>query len=238
MNEWKDVRSQEPEKNQQLREKWQVNLARETLLLSYLEALDTGDLETIGQILEIVHEDPTLEQAIWQTHLARGEEIDTQLAEEKGRLFEQDADIVRDLTASHFSTSIDRKPKSVSSITEDINPATPLTVADIVADIRKRMGNDPVLQTQLLQIENDSTPLGDDVSLRGIRTLLTRFGLQNVGRQFIDMFHDAAMSLAFQRKDDAFRLAATRRQREQHAGKSDSTKSKEAGEASEEEGMS
>ena len=184
----------------------QARKQRELLLLRYTDALSNGDLESLGSILEQAMNDPELEKSLWETHLALGEEIRLEETQAISEQLKRDSEFVGAMAASHFAPS----DNSISQVFPQNEELYPVTVAEVAANLRDRV--DTNSRDLLRKIEHSTAPLGEDVSPRGLRTLLANLGIENVSKKFLRAFQDAGMTLGMQRQGQAFQLAATRRQ--------------------------
>lgn len=198
----------------------------ERRVTEYLEALERGDFDTVEQILTEAESDPELEAAIWQTQIA--------LAEENPSLaFEQDATRVREVAAGtlsgaqHTTTAEARAayqaraaspapptPAAPADAPPEVDPLEeprPVTLGAVAERLVRSLGErNPVVQ----RLAGNETPLGDDLSERRIRGLLSQMGLPNLARNVVDAVKRAASALTVQHQKDTLRFAATRKQRE------------------------
>ena len=188
----------------------QTRKQRELLLLRYTDALASGDLERLGLILQQAARDPELEKSLWETHLALGEEIRLEENQAISEQLQRDSEFVSAMAASHFAPPEDLFPPVISQLSLQEEEPRPVTVAEVAANLRDRVKAGS--QDLLRKIEQSAAPLGEDISPRGLRTLLANLGIENVSKRFLNAFQDAGMALGMQRQGQAFQLAATRRQ--------------------------
>ena len=206
----------------------QARKQRELLLLRYTDAIISGDLSTVSLILDQATNDLELERSIWETHLAIGAEMrheETRIISEQ---LDQDSNMIKDLASAYFSTSAtSERLAPLQIVSEEVEP---VTVGEVAADLRNRV--DASTQLLLRKIEHIDEPLGQDVSPRGLRTLLAHLGIENVSKHFLSMFQDTVFALGIQRQGHAFRLAATRRQQSSPNQASNTTDSQKEGDTS------
>lgn len=197
MNEYERMRDQERRQ-------------RERILFLYTDALLRGDMEALGLILAQAETDPILEQAIWEVQLTISDSLEEQDQRAIARAQAQAAVIVQDLLAGHFTAKV----LPVAPVEEDPigEMPEPITIGEVAADLKSKSAGDPAAREALQRLAKINIPLSD-VSLRGVRSLLAQLDIGKVSRQFVDMFHDAALSLSLQRQQKYTLLAATRRQR-------------------------
>lgn len=185
----------------------QARMQRELLLLRYTDAITHGDLDTLGVILEQAAGDPSLEQEIWETHLALGEEIRQEemraIAEQLRHASEQ----VTDMAASHFSAPIVRTAGEAAD-----PPAQEVTVGELAAALNADAGLSSEVRASLHSWERSNEPCETDLSVRGIRALLARMGVDAVGRRLVEKTQELLFTLGMQRQGHDVRLAAARRQ--------------------------
>jgi hypothetical protein len=188
---------------------------RELLLCRYQDALEMGDFAEMEAVLAQAEQDPELSDALW--------ELQATLAEAPDEAFERDAQTVRTLAASHLTSPVVATAAEAAALAEAMRKAAetepelpPITVAEVAARLRGQRGvgkgNDPQARPLIERLSRISEPIGEDVSVRGIRGLLTRLGVADAGRRVVDAFHEAAFFLTMGRQqENDLRLAATRK---------------------------
>jgi hypothetical protein len=178
----------------------QERLARERAVLKYCAALESGDLDLIGSVLQAAETDPLLEEMIREVHQeVRGAE----------RRTEEHAAIERVRVLLH-----EYLPSAIEVAEEQEVENLPLTVGDVLGKMR----TDALVGPEARQAAElaakpgpHQTPLPDDLSKPGVRHLFQQLGL-SVTRQFLDLFRKTAIQLELRREQKVLRLAATRRQ--------------------------
>ena len=188
----------------------QARMQRELLLLRYTDAITDGDLDTVGSILDQAANDPDLERGIWETHLALGEELRQEETRTISAQLEKYAAQVTELAASHFSA-----PLSLTPIEGSPPPLHEITVGELAAALRSSNDISPEIQTRLRFLERSDDPCDTDLSVRGIRSLLARMGVDSASKRLVEKVQNLLFTLGMQRQGPEVRLAAARRQRSQ-----------------------
>jgi hypothetical protein len=181
----------------------ETRLARERAIITYIEAYERGDFDTMTMMLEQAEQDSELGDLIWNV-------LATYQAEEEEERRESDVILVRQLLRQHLPSGWNTIP--------DVADIPQLTVSDVVA----RMQADEALKgsvkqelnTVVQQLRQSTMPLPANLGIHGIRSLFTQLGLQ-VSKQLQKEFSETALFLTSGREQGMAHLAATRRQREQ-----------------------
>lgn len=181
-------------------------LRREKALYRYANALERGDANTLAAILHDAEYDALLDRLLLEVHEAY-------LAEKNEADYAIDAALVRQLLHQHI-------PSGFEHLVEGVE-IPPLTVSDVVA----RLQSDSAVQGSVKQevkavvqqLYQNTTPLPESLSIRGVRTLFTQLGV-SVSDRFQKLFRDTAIFLSMGREQGIAQLAATRRQQKQRTG--------------------
>jgi hypothetical protein len=181
----------------------EARLAREKAIITYIEAYERGDFDTMTIMLQQAEHDSELGDLIWDV-------LATYQAEEEEERRESDVILVRQLLRQHL-------PSGWSTIPE-VADIPPLTVSDVVA----RMQSDEAvkgsvkqeLNIVVQQLHQSTIPLPANLGIHGIRSLFTQLGLR-VSKQLQKVFSETSLFLTSGREQGMAHLAATRRQREQ-----------------------
>ena len=178
-------------------------LMREKALLTYMDAFERGDFDTMSMVLQQAEQDPELSDLIWNVLAAYQ-------AEEEEERRESDVVLVRQLLRQLLPSGWETIP-----YVEDIPP---LTVSDVIArmqvDEAVRGSVKQELNIVVQQLRQSTVPLPANLGLHGIRALFTQLGLR-VSKQLQKVFSETALFLTAGREQGMAHLAATRRQREQ-----------------------
>jgi len=176
---------------------------REKHLYEYSVALEHGDFDIVGQILELAEQDPILEHMIIELNVA-DESEHVSIADK------QASTLVQNLLREHLS----------SGVAADEVDLPPLAVGDVVARIQSNAALRGTLAqevaTAVEQLRQDKTPLPADLGQQRVQQLLRELGL-SFSRSFEKLFRNTAIFLAMGREQGVARLAATRRQQQQAA---------------------
>jgi hypothetical protein len=188
------------DKQQHTRE---TRLAREKAIITYIEAYERGDFDTMTMILQQAVHDSELGDLIWDV-------LATYQAEEEDERRESDVILVRQLLRQHLPSGWETVPE-VADIPQ-------LTVSDVVARIQAdeavKGSVKQELNTFIQQLRQSTMPLPANLGIHGIRSLFTQLGLR-VSKQLQKVFSETALFLTSGREQGIAHLAATRRQREQ-----------------------
>lgn len=187
--------------------------ARERLMFRYVNALERGDLETVGVILEQAEQDAELERMILEVN-------DFYVSEQQEMIDERDAAFVRKMILQHL-------PSADSELSEGELP--PLTVADVLA----RISSDAALKRQLerepasalMQLQHVTQALPTNLTLTNVRVLFGQWGIR-VSASFEKLFRETAIFLSLGHEQTRAQLAATRRQRQKRRGQTLANESK------------
>ena len=164
--------------------------SRDQLVSRYVRALDGGDMEMVGQVLEIAETDSVLDQIIAEINFSIADElglsgVSAQVAQVSSLLHEH--------LASAFTEAQEDAPILVSEVT-----------AHLVAE-RKVPDLDQEKIWNLLHIQ---LPLPKRLSLPEIRKFSQQFGV-SVSERFLKVFRDTAIQMSMGRGEA--QMAATRR---------------------------
>jgi hypothetical protein len=193
-----------------------MNTDKDRLILRYIDALFSGDLETQQEILESVGDNDALIQELWETNIQVGEDL----------YFATQATEVRALLEGTLNAPVLASPEEAELFSEENTlESIPVTVADVAALLRNEIVNGKVrgadrvmaLRATELLAQNHGQLPDDTLSERGARTYLHRLGIP-LGRWFEDLFHATAFDLEMGRREN-FRMAVARRARIQQARK-------------------
>ena len=156
----------------------------------YIRALDSGDLEEIGTVLQIAEEANELDQII--------EEINWAYAEEMGlSSMSLESAQIRTLLQEHFPSAFGQPSEN-----------HPITVSEVAAHLVANRLVPPSDQESSLKFLNVHHALPDWLSLPEIRKLIQKFGYK-VSERFLKVFRDAAIQMSMGRGEA--QMAATRR---------------------------
>jgi hypothetical protein len=187
------------DKQQSTREQ---RLMREKALLTYMDAYESGNFDTMSMVLQQAEQDPELGNLIWNVLAAYQSE-----EEEEGR--ESDVELVRQLLRQHLTSGWE--------IALNVEEIPPLTVSDIIARIQADEAvKGPVkqeLNIVVQQLRQSTVPLPANLGRHGIHTLFMQLGLR-VSKHLQKVFSETALFLTAGREQGMAHLAATRRQRE------------------------
>lgn len=179
----------------------QSDYVRERALYRYSAALERGDLDAVDAVLREAEGDAPLESAIIELN-ALYAEGDSSL------LQEHNVAVVRRILSKHLAAA--REAEASVEL-----PA--LTVGIVAARVREdvaRQGRgDAEVLTVTQRLSGEQTPLPNDLSAPSVRRLFQQLGVE-VSDRFRKLFRQRAIDLSMGRRDGAFRLAATRQQRD------------------------
>ena len=172
------------------------------IIYRYVQSLDSGDLDTIEQILEVSQNDLELDQLI--------SEINREYASELGLTpLSQTSAKVQQLLNRYFSQ-------------EDSEDEKPLTVGDVAA----KMSSDPELPKAHREIGksliNNPTILPERLSLEVVRKIGVKLHL--LDESFLRFFRDTALQMMMGRGQA--HMAATREKRSRRADPKPNVKNK------------
>lgn len=178
-------------------------LARERAIITYMDAYERGDFDTMSMVLQQAEHDSELGDLLWNVLAAYQ-------AEEEDERRENDVVLVRQLLLQHLPSGWETIPEA-----SDIPP---LTVSDVVARIQSdeavKGSVKQELKTVAPRLGQSTVPLPANLGLHGVRALFAQFGLR-ASKQLQKVFSETALFLTAGREQGIAHLAATRRQREQ-----------------------
>lgn len=178
-------------------------LARERAILTYMDAYERGDFDTMSMVLQQAEHDSELGDLLWNVLAAYQ-------AEEDDERRENDVVLVRQLLLQYLPSGWETVPEA-----SDIPP---LTVSDVVARIQVdeavKGSVKQELKTVAPRLRQSTVPLPANLGLHGVRALFAKLGLRT-SRQLQKVFSETALFLTAGREQGMAHLAATRRQREQ-----------------------
>jgi len=178
-------------------------LARERAILTYMDAYERGDFDTMSMVLQQAEHDSELGDLLWNVLAAYQ-------AEEDDERRENDVVLVRQLLLQHLPSGWETIPEA-----SDIPP---LTVSDVVARIQAdeavKGSVKQELKTVAPRLHQSTVPLPANLGLHGVRALFAKLGLR-ASKQLQKVFSETALFLTAGREQGMAHLAATRRQREQ-----------------------
>jgi hypothetical protein len=178
-------------------------LAREKAILTYMDAYERGDFDTMSMLLQQAEYDSELGDLIWNVLAAYQ-------AEEEDERRESDVVLVQQLLRQHLSSGWETIPDAAN--------IPPLTVSDVIARIQAdeavKGSVKQELKTVVPQLRQSTVPLPANLGLHGVRALFAQLGLR-VSKQLQKAFSETALFLTAGREQGMAHLAATRRQREQ-----------------------
>jgi hypothetical protein len=172
-----------------------VQILREKTISRYVKALDAGNLDEIGSVLEIAEIDSELDHIISEINLAYAEELELSP-------ISLEAEQVRELLKQHFPSSFG-EPQDIPEI----------TVGEVAAHIvasRTAPQAEKETSMKLLRIH---IPLPDRLGLPEIRKLGQQFGFA-VSERFLKLFREAAIQMSMGRGQA--QMAAARRKAPRH----------------------
>ena len=190
---------QKQNKNQQI-------YSREKAIHLYVQALDEGDMEVVGKILDIACDDPELEEIITEINSAYQEE-------EQLTPIASDAEIIRNLLRKHLHSAFEiiqeeEKPLVFEDIDEEEKP---VTVGDVVKRLHE-INRVPSADKEIIsKLFDSSITLPVKLSIQAVRQLAVELGI-NASERFLDMFRDTAITLSMGRSHSRAQLAAAREQ--------------------------
>jgi hypothetical protein len=177
-------------------------LKREKALITYMDAFEHGDFETMSNVLRQTEHDPELGDLIWNV-------LSAYQAEEEEERQENDVILVRQLLLQHLPSGW--------GIVPDATDIPPLTVSDVIARMQADEAVKGSVRQELNSIVQDlrhsTVPLPANLGLHGIRKLFARLGLR-VSKHLQKVFSETALFLTAGREQGMTNLAATRHQRE------------------------
>lgn len=183
------------------------NITRERLIFRYLNALEHGDLETIGTILSEAEKDTNLERLILEVN-------EIYILEQQNATDAQSDALVRELVFSHLPSG---DPDQLEA------ELPPLTVADVAARISSDATLKGLLEREpiadMLQLQRLTNPLPTDLTLRSVRQLFSQLEIR-VSRSFEKLFRETAIYLSLGHEQTRAQLAATRRPRQKRRNES------------------
>lgn len=177
-------------------------LVREKLLHRFGCALIQGDLDTIGDILELAENDAVLESQL----LELGEALDK---EWEDPATEKDAQLVRELLCEHLPPA---EPPEVEEV-----PA--LTVGEVVTHLHLMREVPRVDREASERLRGSQKQLPTLLGKRAIKTLASELQL-SLSERFWQLFHDAAIMLGLRASRQISYIAA-RKQRSQRQATAD-----------------
>lgn len=211
---------------------------REKAIFRYIQALDRGNIEGLGAVLEVALNDPELERIIREINLAYQEE-------EQITPIVTDAQVVRDLLHQHLHSAFaneDRPLDDVENIvsTEDADllisalGEDTLTVGDVARSLQESKDVPLAERDNIAKLLGSSVPLPASLSIHAIRELALQLKI-NASDRFLDIFRDAAIMLGIGRSQSKAQLAAARAQKSSYKTKPHSKSVKKTTEPKEEQ---
>jgi hypothetical protein len=180
-------------------------LARESALYQYANALERGDFASIEIILDEATRDVELEQMIFELHEVYEDEHEGAYAD--------DAAQVRELIRTHLASGLARSEDGALDI-------PPLTVGDVCASLQTKAaiqgGDVKELKSLTDQLRQSEAPLPDELTGRKLRQLFMQLGV-SVSEHFQELFREAAIFLSLSREQNMTRLSAARREPHQRS---------------------
>ncbi len=174
---------------------------RERALYRYSAALERGDLNAVDAVLREAEGDAALESAVNELNALYAEADDA-------RVQEQNVATVSRMLSKHLAAA-----RAVAEPAE----LPPLTVGAVAArvqeDVTRQGRGDADVLSVTQKLSGEQTPLPGDLSAPSVRRLFHQLGI-DVSDRFRKLFRQRAIDLSMGRRDGAFRLAATRQQRE------------------------
>jgi hypothetical protein len=178
-------------------------LARERAILTYMDAYERGDFDTMSMVLQQAEHDSELGDLLWNVLAAYQ-------AEEDDERRENEVILVRQLLLQHLPSAWEGIPEA--------SDVPPLTVSDVVARIQAdeevKGSVKQELKTVAPRLRQSTVPLPANLGLHGVRALFAQLGLR-ASKQLQKVFSETALFLTAGREQGMAHLAATRRQREQ-----------------------
>lgn len=212
---------------------------REKAIFRYIQALDRGNIEGLGAVLEVALNDPELERIIREINIAYQEE-------EQITPIVTDAQIVRDLLHQHLHSAYANEDKPLDDDVENIvskddadllisaSVEDTLTVGDVARSLQGAKDVPLAERDNIAKLLGSSVPLPASLSIHAVRELALQLKI-NASDRFLDIFRDAAIMLGIGRSQSKAQLAAARAQKSSYKTKPHSKSVKKTTEPKEEQ---
>lgn len=184
-----------------------TNNERERLAILYCAALERGDFETVGEILERAGADSELERMILgisEESLNKNEQ-----AEIEAIILNSSKIRVRELAESHISSGVPEFEEEQLSL-------PPLTVRTVLARLQEDVNVKNTIRREVADAQRElrtgDVDLPSDLSFGNVEKMLRSLGLRlsETAQKFV---RRTAIFMSMAREENETRLAATRRQR-------------------------